>query len=358
MTSNSIARLRINVPLEITVRLADATLEGDAQPSAPGPVTTPRTLTHGAEAVQVDQDYSNRAGYAAQFIPGFEIGLPSLSGALAKQLAPLRDSEPDARAGELKYEHFSIKLNRSKRIAIFTATNIDGASYLNVDRATGQINSSEGDTWFKDPRVSASFYLDQSFYGAWSAYFDRGHLTRRTDPTWGSQEEVERANADTFHFTNCSPQHFRFNESAVYWQGLERYVLENGALELQEPPRLVVMQGPIFDDAIDMWADDVQIPSSFFKIAAWKSKGKLKAVGLVCDQLKLLSEARHGSLGKPRDLPSIDVNHWRVGIPSIETRTGLDFGQQIRAADTIAQAEQPAVGEARVLVRRFEDIVL
>ncbi|MGF6741571.1 DNA/RNA non-specific endonuclease [Paraburkholderia atlantica] len=127
------------------------------------------------------------------------------------------------------------------------------------------------------PRVSNSFFLDQTFYSQWSTYSDRGHLTRRSDPTWGTPDEAERANADTFHFSNCSPQHFRFNESAVYWQGLERYVLENGVLDNETKRRLCVIQGPVFDNKIDLWADDVQIPSSFFKIVVWKSAAGTKA---------------------------------------------------------------------------------
>jgi endonuclease G len=240
---------------------------------------------------------------------------------------------------------------------VFTATNIDGERYLTVDRTTGQVNEAEGEVWFKDPRISASFFLDQTFYSAWSTYFDRGHLTRRTDPTWGTKEEAERANADTFHFTNCSPQHFRFNQSAVYWQGLERYVLENGVLANETKRALCVIQGPIFDDKIDLWADEVQIPSSFFKIVVWKSTTGTKAVGLVVDQSKLLSEPRHG-IGAPQDLKTVDVNHWRESIASIEKKTLLDFGPVVRDADTISHPDQPAVGEARQLITRLEDIKL
>jgi endonuclease G len=223
-------------------------------------------------------------------------------------VAALRPEETNAAGGELKYEHFSVKLHKSKRIAIFTATNIDGKTYLTVDRDTGQVTDGpEGDKWFNDPRIPGSAYLDQSFYGDWSDYFDRGHLTRRTDPTWGTAEQAERANADTFHFTNCSPQHFRFNETAKFWQGVERFVLENGLLADDDRKPICVFQGPIFNSQIDLWADNVQIPSSFWKIVVWKGADKLKAVGLVVDQLPLLGESRK-SLGQPQALPSVDVN--------------------------------------------------
>jgi endonuclease G len=346
---------RVTIPIEISVRIGAAApaaiAPGAAAAVAAPPAVPPRLLTSGPEALRIDTDYSNRNGYDPAFIPGANLPLPAPDAALTKQLAPLRAQEANAEEGELKYEHFSIKMNKSKRIAIFTATNIDGETYLTVDRSTGQVSGSEGETWFKDPRISASFFLDQSFYSDWSSYFDRGHLTRRTDPTWGSKDEAERANADTFHFTNCSPQHFRFNQTAQYWQGVERYVLENGVLAADSRKRLCVFQGPIFDDKIDLWSDDVQIPSSFFKIVVWKGATALKAVGLVVDQLPLLAETRHG-LGAPHDLPSVDVTQWRVAIPQIEKRTGLDFGAAVRQADTIRRGAQPVVGEEAALPLR------
>ncbi len=351
--------VRIVIPLEISVRIAGPTSDEVRAPT--GPVTPPaRVLSRGPEAVKVDQNYDNRTGYDPTFIPNHEIALPAIDdAALDAQLAPLRPDAPAPAGGELKYEHFSVKMNKATRIAIFTATNIDGPTYLIVDRETGQVGGSEGDRWFKDTRISASYYLDQSFYGGWSDYFDRGHLTRRTDPTWGTPDEAERANADTFHFTNCSPQHFRFNQTAKFWQGVERYVLENGLLANDAHKRLCVLQGPIFDPTIDRWADDVQIPSSFWKIVAWAGAGDtLKSVGLVVDQLPLLDESRT-YVGRPVDLPAVDVRHWRVPVVAIQARTGLDFGAALRAADTINQPGQPAVGaEAALLVTRFEDIRL
>ncbi len=355
MPSPSDNELRLTIPIEIIMRIGSAPVQTAAIAAEP-PVAA-KTLSRAAEAVKVDQDYDNRPGYQPSFIPGVKIPLPAMNDSLQKQLAPLRAEELHAEEGELKYEHFSIKMNKGKRIAIFTATNIDGKTYLDVDRTTGQVKDSEGETWFKDPRISASFFLDQDFYSAWSTYFDRGHLTRRTDPTWGDPGEAERANADTYHFTNCSPQHFRFNESAKFWQGAERYVLENGLLTADSQKRITVFQGPIFNRKIDLWADDVQIPSSFFKVVLWKGADGLKAVGLIVDQLALLSEPRK-SLGAPKDLPSVDASHWRVPIKQIEDKTGLDFGDAVRNADTISSNGQPLVGgEAARLIRSFADLL-
>ena len=351
---------RLVVPVEIIVRVGPTGPAASLAAAAPPAASTvkPKVLTRGPESLRLDDDYSNRSGYDPKFIPGATIPLPKPNAKLARQIAPLRAGEPTAEHGELKYEHFSLKMHKGKRLAVFTATNIDGACYLDVDRVSGRVDAgAEGERWFKDPRMSESFWTGGSFYAEWSNYFDKGHLTRRTDPTWGKPDEAERANADTFHWTNCSPQHFRFNESAKFWQGVERYVLENGALATDARKRIVVIQGPIFDDVIDHRADDLQIPSSFFKVIVWKGASGLKAVGLVVDQLALLDEQR-ASLGKPTDLSSVDVAHWRVAISKIEKRTGLSFGDTVRAADTITSTAQPTVGaEAIIRVKSFEDLL-
>jgi endonuclease G, mitochondrial len=350
--------VRISIPLEISIRLADPTMLQAVSTTSQTVDTSvvTKTLTHASEALKIDQNYENRSGYNKNFIDGVKLPLPTLSAALKRAIAPLRGST-DATNGLLNYEHFSLVLHKTRRMAIYSATNIDGATYLSIDRKTGEVSGAEAEKWFKEPRVSDAFTLNQDFYSEWSAYFDRGHLTRRTDPTWGTAEEAERANADTFHFANCSPQHFRFNQTAKFWQGAERFVLENGVLAVGNGNRITVIQGPIFDDAIDLWADDVQIPSSFFKVIVWMGATGLKAVGLIVDQLALLSESRV-ALKPPAQLAGVNVSQWRVGIRTIEQKTGLDFGKAIRDADLVAAGGQPVVGaEKAVLMRDLKDLL-
>jgi endonuclease G len=352
--------VRIVLPLEITVRFAGSETPvvaslpaAAAAPAGPAPR---RTLSSGPEARRPDSNYAGRPGYRPNFLPDHPLALPRPTAALAEQIAPLRAGEPAAETGELRYQHFSVVMHRLRRVALFTATNIDGASYLAIDRASGR-PAAEGDTWYHDQRISRAFTLGQEFYSEWSDYFDRGHLTRRSDPTWGSPEEAMRANADTFHFTNCAPQHFRFNQAAKYWQGAERYVLENGLLATDaHAARLSVFQGPIFDERRDRWADDVQIPSAFFKVVVWRGRDRLRAVGLLVDQVALLDEPRR-FLGTPRDLPAVEVGQWRTAIARIGDLSGLVFDPAILAADTIQRAGQPQVGaEAAVPLRSFDDL--
>ncbi|MGL5116431.1 MAG: DNA/RNA non-specific endonuclease, partial [Beijerinckiaceae bacterium] len=358
MTNDANSELRLTIPLEISIRIGGGAAAGTSVQVPSNSLTpTPKTLARAAEKLKIDANYDNRDGYFPGFIPGVTINLPEMTPELRKAVAPLRAGEVDAEGGELKYQHFSIRMNKLKRIAIFSATNIDGETYLAVDRDTGRVvSAAEGESWAKDPRISPNFTLNQDFYSEWSIFFDRGHLTRRTDPTWGEDDTAERANADTYHFSNCAPQHFRFNQRTEFWQGAERYVLEKGAVATKEGRKISVFQGPIFDDTTDRFADDVQIPSSFFKVIVWNGKSGLKSVALVVDQLPLLDEERK-NLARPSEKAKINVAQWRVAVTAVEKRTGLDFGKAVRDADTIASVKQPKVGERMVRLESLEGLL-
>jgi hypothetical protein len=60
---------------------------------------------------------------------------------------------------------------------------------------------------------------------------------------------LQRANSDTFYFTNIAPQHKDFNQGKDLWQGLENFVLDNTK---GERVRASVFSGPIFrsDDRV------------------------------------------------------------------------------------------------------------
>ena len=317
-----------------------------------------------SEANKIDKNYSNRKGYVENFIPSYSIPMPEILD--KNKIAPLYSDQTNYEDGILKYEHFSLVINREKRCAFYSATNIDGATYKSINRKTGVIsdrtnlNQDEGETWYEDDRINPDFHLNQPFFSGWSHFFDRGHLTRRTDPSWGTDEEALRADADTFHFSNCSIQHFRFNQTIKYWQGVERYILENGVINDGINNKISVFQGPIYDDKIDLWADEFQIPSKYFKIAIWRNKqNELKSVGLIVDQSNLLSEERK-NLGKPKPANGINVNEWRVSIKDIEKLTNLRFGDDINSADTISTVDQPTVGGeayAKTIISDWEDLL-
>src|SRR5262249_48593118 len=154
--------------------------------------------------ISIDPVYENREGYDPDFLGAGErsIALPRLSPDQEADAAGVCGPEPGASPYELKYHHFSVVVNRERRLAFFAAGNIDGRLARAIERAR--------EKWVFDPRIRRDEQVGNELYGR---PFDRGHLVRRLDPAWGRTRRVARmANDDTFHWTNCSPQHFRFNE--------------------------------------------------------------------------------------------------------------------------------------------------
>lgn len=345
--ANTAAEATLVVPLEVRFRIlgngagngAAVIAQALQQPPIPLPPMPPLPLPppppapgdEAPERLSIEKPYDNRRGYDAAFLPGVKLPLPKLP--KGRKAAPLDDGGD---GGELKYEHFSVVMNPDRRMAFFTATNVDGATYINIDRSTGLPSDAEGgDAWFDDDRMDAKYYLGQSFYGANSTYFDRGHLTRRSDPTWGTKSRAVRANADTFHRTNCTPQHWLFNEGTEFWQGVERYYLEFGATV--DKSRLAVLQGPVFGDDDPVYEDDegnkINVPLQFWKLVVRVTNDEVKSTALLVSQADILDKPRRGV--KPGgDGEKPDVSQWLTSVKKVEQLTGLDFGKAVRDGDT------------------------
>lgn len=346
--------LRVIIPVEVTMRIGDSAREpiviaqrvpllnggggtplaAPAADSAEGPELSPdgalTVTTSRAEGVTIDTDYGNRDGYSPAFLRGTTLPIPLPKD--RRVLAPLRQG-----GNELKYTHFSVFLHADRRMALITATNIDGPSYVKILRATGQPKAEGGDTWYPDHRVDDKYYLGRDYYAAAGQYFDRGHLTRREDPDWGPPRDAVRANADTFHLTNCTPQNWFFNESTTRWQGIEQFVLEQGAVPSEN--RLCVFQGPVLNTRYARFHDAL-VPLEFWKVVAWigKDTDRLKAAAFKVSQADVI-KLKRGSRrpdGRGKDYLAL----YRVPVRTIENETQLDFGA-LKAADS-----RDAAGEA------------
>ncbi|MGE5192647.1 MAG: DNA/RNA non-specific endonuclease, partial [Deltaproteobacteria bacterium] len=302
------------IPVEVTVRCGSPQRQHDGAPGAGAGTPSaslaapPAAAGMVAEAVSIDPDYSNREGYDPKFLGTRSrmIPLPALSDEQRKELATF--DGPDGEDSELRYHHFSVALNARRRLAFFTAVNIDGTQMRKPKR--------ERDVWIRDPRVPAHAQIGNEFY---CKPFDRGHLVRRIDPAWGRSLRVSKAaNDDTFHFTNCSPQHERFNEGKNLWAGLEDYVMQQAD---EEDRRVTVFTGPIFDDDDPVY-EGVQIPREFWKVMVYvKPDGDLSATGFVVSQKDLVRAL-------VEEMPADAVARlYQVPIREVASRTGLDFGR-------------------------------
>ncbi|MEV6339640.1 DNA/RNA non-specific endonuclease [Nocardia vinacea] len=346
------------VPIEISIRIPQL-------PAQPTVVTTSEAAPRG--------DYAERSGYNPNFLPANMVALPRLSPALARQAAPNKQARPGDDPFELRYHHFSVVVNRSRKLAFFTASNIDGSMSKSVDRKTKTVkpllptdpglesmNGAEAaETWYTDPRIEpgdcagAEVYARQevpgfpSGNGRIARMFQRGHLVRRLDPVWGSDDLALAAELDTFHFTNCTPQVGFFNQGTAdpakpgtgggrLWRAVENYVLRNAVAEHQ---RVTCFTGPVFDEA-DRTFRGIRVPGRFFKIAVWVEGGRLRSLAMLADQrpvLEVWPEALEPeALGEEnfQDSGELDrVADFLSTVKGVEKLTGLDFGDAVRAAD-------------------------
>jgi endonuclease G len=281
-------------------------------------------------------NHVERAGFDESFI-GVDVPLPKLEPA-AKRIDP--GGAGSGGNPVLRYEHFSIAMSPARKLAYFVAVNIDGARTVDV-------GPREDDKWVFDERIPEEQQMGDWLYD--DNDFDRGHLVRRLDPVWGdSEEEARRAEADTFHFTNCAPQHFQFNRLRKFWQGIEVYILENTEVH---DLRASLFTGPVLADD-DPQMEGTQVPRDYWKVVAMrKQDGTLAAAAYVLSQGELLK-------APPEEFVFGEYKAFQVRVSEVEERTGLRFGD-LRDHDTLARLRAADVGvPARIELEQHEQMVL
>jgi endonuclease G, mitochondrial len=333
VTAN-LAETAVTIPLQLAVRVSLS------QPGTPAIVPA---AVGGLEKIEIDTDYSDREGYDPAFLGGGNrrVPLPTMTDAMIRKAAVNLEPTDGAPKFELPYHHYSVVLNADRRLAFFTAVNIDGTLEKNLGKR-------EKDKWIFDHRVESRLQIGNEWYGK---PFDRGHLVRRLDPAWGRTVAIAKtANDDTFHFTNCSPQHSRFNQGKNLWQGLENYLLDTAN---KEDRRISVFTGPIFDKDDPVY-EAVQIPKQFWKVAAFvRADGTMGATGFIVSQEELLT-----AMGLETTAEQV-ARTFQVRIREIENLTRLDFGK-LRTIDTFQNGAGPleAIEAAPVELESFEQIRL
>ena len=264
--------------------------------------------------------FQGRTGYEPAFLGStHEVPVPALTGSLADDFSPA-DGVPD---GLLRYTHFSIAMSRSRRMALYTAVNIDGRQLRRKVR--------KDDAWYLDGRLPVEAQVGEAVYS--KNKLDRGHLVRRLDPVWG--DPADQADEDTFHLTNASPQHQDLNQKT--WLSLEDYVLENADVH---DLKVSVFSGPVLKDD-DRDYRDVKLPERFWKVVTMvrEPEQELLATAYVLTQRHLLTDLEF-VFGAFRT--------YQVPVAMVESLTGLDFGR-LRDHDPLAGTEGPSV------VRRIEE---
>jgi endonuclease G len=298
--------------------------------------------------VPIDRDYRKRTGFDPRFLGDVVVSPPRPDGKKLKasQLLPA-----------LPYQHFSVRLHRQRKIAAYTAVNISGNERY---QRTGR----ETDSWEEDPRAKG-FQTTQPFY---KAPFQRGHLVMRLDPVWGPKEVAERAEADTFHWTNCAPQHRKLNNP--WWLSVETHVLETARVTRQ---RVSVFSGPVLTRR-DPVLRGVKVPLAYWKVLVWLAPGRdggLRSLGFIVRQDAEVRAAIEIPGAAPRapafeDTPT-RVQGYQVLVSKIQDMTGLRFGRAASSSVDVYARRMTARphGAARALggteiraLRKIGDLVV
>lgn len=328
---------------------ADATASGSlAGPSAVPFLPSPDGEESLMEAVTINQKtLSSRPGYQPNFLGSgaLSVPLPKIPASLKSHVATFIGKPSQS---ELKYFNYSVVMNKKRKLAFFSAVNIDGSKQQDVGKR-------QGDKWLRDPRIAAEAQVGDEYYGKQSKFeadrsknpFDRGHLVRRLDATWGNTVAAAKQHGDdSFHFTNCSPQFFKFNQGGKLWLGLEDFVL---AQAFGARRRICVINGPVFDgpeapvgglpsasdpSKKDPTFGELPIPKYFWKLMVLASDGKLQASAFLLsqqDQVLGIDRVRESDLLEK--LTSAEAKVFQISISDLARFTKLDFGK-LAAVDT------------------------
>jgi endonuclease G len=304
-------------------------------------------MTSDAFEISIDRNYQNREGYASRFL-GIDVPLPKLSNAVRAKAVRLANSGGDT-VYELKYHHFSVIMNSDARLAFVAAVNYDGAAGFRQTRQGS-------DRWFLDPRIDAALQAGDEFYA--DNPLDRGHLVRRADAGWGqTADEARRASDDTFHFTNCSPQHEIFNQAAkarkedlLLWGNLEDHIAAHCTGERR---RVSVFNGPVFRSS-DRTHRGLRIPKEFWKIVVYVTRNdNLAALAFILSQEGLIANL------PLEDFPIGPYRPFQIKVREIEARTKLDF-DVLRGVDPLENQALESIfmpNSDAILLNSLDDVV-
>lgn len=283
--------------LRITVGGHSFTVPFDISFLTPTRSETPTFGRTGLEGLQIPVVFprlDKRKGYDPNFLDLKQIvvELPDVTKEGAKVVAKLDDG-----SHELKYNKFSVLMHKLRRLPLLTAANGDYRDHVRkingrkpTRRELTGIPDGAAEKWVTDDRIPENQQLPDEFFTKDGGNFDKGHVVRRDDVCWGvSLKDMQMANGDTFHTTNCTPQVSGFNQSARgedNWGDLENYIQSEGKRE-----KLIVFAGPVLSpndlhfEGIDKRGEiSIQIPSKFWKIVVASGEEGPEAFGFVLEQ--------------------------------------------------------------------------
>ena len=321
---------------------SESAILSSEKPTTPSSMS-PQTLE---KKIKFDPDYDNRPGYDERFLDGFKVPLPR---------APIDQVIKHGRGQKiLRYHHYSLAMHKDRQFAIWAASNVDYDESKRW-RTRKELGT---DTWKADPRIPGEQQIEDLELYDPAKKFDRGHLIRRDDVAWGeTMQEEEYGNSDSFHWTNCTPQHEEFNRAIFQfdglWGGLENHI---GKQAKYLGDKLIVFSGPILsdDDPLrDFGGGEFQIPIGFWKIviAVEEEDGdtELRSYGFTLSQQDAIDE-----FGWENRFRAGKFKEQQSSIAEIASMTGVIFPDIVIKSD----GYKIDPNEGRRSLRNFDDIRL
>lgn len=271
----------------------------------------------------------NFASYQENFITGFPVPLPKITKSTS-QIVRLIDSDD---ASIIEYPHYCCVMHKTRKLAFYSACNIDGDSIDDVTRS--------GD--FKpDARIDSAFQTGNEFYEGRGGVFDKGHLTKYEDVMWGTSNpaELKKLGDATFTFSNCVPQHRTFNRGM--WSSLEKYILDQETDKLNL--RICLFTGPLFQQSDPVLIERIngklyKVPILFWKVVIYSQSNKLYGVAFIMSQKTLVSQSGMVKLNRVAELIAramraidtpafMDYKHnkpYQARVELVQQLTGIKF---------------------------------
>ncbi|HLN74484.1 MAG TPA: DNA/RNA non-specific endonuclease [Prolixibacteraceae bacterium] len=297
-----------------------------------------------------DENYDNRKGYDENFIPNFRVPFPKVSVEREKELYKNFGSTIPY---VVPYIHFSLVMNKKRRMLMWAASNVDYSETFRDSRARTELGNG---SWRLDKRIPAKYQIQADDFYDPATLVDKGHIVRRDDNCWAFPKNretdhlgIEYANADTFHWTNCTPQHQAFNRDTGQYKGIGLWgVLENAIKEQLEYPkndpnnpnkdygqRACILAGPILNDN-DPEYMEIQYPIKFWKVFAIhsQSEGNLVYGFILSQEDKVVEEGLEKEM-RPRF--NAKVKAMQVSLKEIERQSGVLFDNVLHKYDVFEE---------------------
>lgn len=327
--NNPMANNVFNITGPVTIHIhsgGNAVITGGSPATATVPAAT-------EAALRFDRDYAKKKGYQENFL-GVKVPMPTMKSTRSGEIL----KGPDGKPLVLRYRHYSLVMNHARRLQMWSAVNVDYSPEMRGDKSRKDFGS---DTWIPDPRIpNLEQITDGDFYKP-AARIDRGHIVRREDNAWGAtDDEVEFSNSDTFHWTNCTPQHEAFNRENPnkpeyagikgLWGQFEAYVQKQ---LVAGEKRCCILAGPVLaktDPSTNFGEGPIQYPLRFWKVIAVASgtgtSRKLKTYGFVFDQKDVVSQFGI-------EFTAGMFVRYQKKLSEISTLTGVVFAKALLDAD-------------------------